>query len=395
VEPTANRVEVKLAHPEVAMPGRTVDVTITLKDPAGKPLSGEVTLWLVDQAVLVGGISCANAQCHGANPSANKQSVLKGANNPTLIASAISSNKGGTMGTAVKFTSAQLADIAAYLANPNVTATAPVVSVSSSTLNFASTTIGQTSATQSVVLSNTGNAALAVSSVTLTGTAASDFSVVSDGCVGSAVSAGSSCTIALVFKPTASGTRSATLQINHNAASASTTVTLFGAVTAVTDTAANLVVEYYHSGLDHYFMSANAAEIAGLDANPALGWLRTGNSFKSGGNTPVCRFYGSVLPGPNSHFFTAIAAECDSLKQLQAATPATQKRWNFESLDFSTTAPGSSCCPTGTTPVYRAYNNGNARGIDSNHRITANLSAIKEVEARGWVNEGIVMCGAG
>lgn len=52
VEPTANRVEVKLAHPEVSMPGRTVDVTITLKDPAGKPLSGEVTLWLVDQAVL-------------------------------------------------------------------------------------------------------------------------------------------------------------------------------------------------------------------------------------------------------------------------------------------------------------------------------------------------------
>ena len=34
------------------MPGRTVDVTITLKDPSGRPLAGEVTLWLVDQAVL-------------------------------------------------------------------------------------------------------------------------------------------------------------------------------------------------------------------------------------------------------------------------------------------------------------------------------------------------------
>jgi uncharacterized protein YfaS (alpha-2-macroglobulin family) len=52
VEPTANRVEVALKHPEVAMPGRTVDVTIALKDPQGRPLSGEVTLWLVDQAVL-------------------------------------------------------------------------------------------------------------------------------------------------------------------------------------------------------------------------------------------------------------------------------------------------------------------------------------------------------
>ena len=52
VEPTANRVAVALKHPDVALPGRTVDVTITLKDPQGRPLAGEVTLWLVDQAVL-------------------------------------------------------------------------------------------------------------------------------------------------------------------------------------------------------------------------------------------------------------------------------------------------------------------------------------------------------
>lgn len=52
VDPVENTVEVALAHAERAMPGESVDVTITLKDPDGKPLSGEVTLWLVDQAVL-------------------------------------------------------------------------------------------------------------------------------------------------------------------------------------------------------------------------------------------------------------------------------------------------------------------------------------------------------
>ncbi len=52
VEPIANRVSVALKHPDVAMPGKTVDVTIMLKDPQGRPLAGEVTLWLVDQAVL-------------------------------------------------------------------------------------------------------------------------------------------------------------------------------------------------------------------------------------------------------------------------------------------------------------------------------------------------------
>ena len=43
----------------------------------------------------------------------------------------------------------------------------------------------------------------------------------------------------------------------------------------------------------------------------------------------------------------------------------------------------------------RAYNNGYSRGIDSNHRITANVVAIQEVLARGWVDEGVVMCAPG
>jgi alpha-2-macroglobulin len=52
VEPVANRVEVKLTHPEKARPGQKVEVRIDLRDPQGKPQPGEVTLWLVDQAVL-------------------------------------------------------------------------------------------------------------------------------------------------------------------------------------------------------------------------------------------------------------------------------------------------------------------------------------------------------
>jgi hypothetical protein len=43
-------------------------------------------------------------------------------------------------------------------------------------------------------------------------------------------------------------------------------------------------------------------------------------------------------------------------------------------------------------PVYRAYNNGFASGVDSNHRIASSLTAIQEVVNRGWTNEGIVMC---
>jgi hypothetical protein len=152
------------------------------------------------------------------------------------------------------------------------------------------------------------------------------------------------------------------------------------------------VVEYYNPDLDHYFITADSGEQAFVDSGAVGRWQRTGGSFASGGNVPVCRFYGSVSPGPNSHFYTASADECEHLKQLQGKTPATQKRWNFENLDFLTTEPLNNTCPPNTTPIYRAYNNGFSKNIDSNHRITRDPVAIQEVVARGWINEGVVMC---
>lgn len=52
VNPLPNQASVTLQHPSTARPGQKMQVTVSLKDPAGKPLAGEVTLWLVDQAVL-------------------------------------------------------------------------------------------------------------------------------------------------------------------------------------------------------------------------------------------------------------------------------------------------------------------------------------------------------
>ena len=52
VRPVANELSVKVDHPRSALPGHTVPLTIHLKTPAGKPAAGEVSLWLVDQAVL-------------------------------------------------------------------------------------------------------------------------------------------------------------------------------------------------------------------------------------------------------------------------------------------------------------------------------------------------------
>ena len=157
--------------------------------------------------------------------------------------------------------------------------------------------------------------------------------------------------------------------------------------------AAPVVVEFHHGGLDNYFVTADPAEAAAIDHGSAgPGWSRTGGTFNAGGSEPVCRFYGSIVPGPNSHFYTVDAAECAALRQLQDRTPDSARRWNFEGLDFATTAPAAGPCPPDTVPVRRAYNNGYARGIDSNHRLTADPAGIAEVVARGWTDEGVVMC---
>ena len=52
VDATKNMVLVDVKHPEVARPGTKQDFTITLTDDQKRPVGGEVTLWLVDEAVL-------------------------------------------------------------------------------------------------------------------------------------------------------------------------------------------------------------------------------------------------------------------------------------------------------------------------------------------------------
>lgn len=182
-----------------------------------------------------GGTSCANSSCHGTNVAANRNKVQRGANNPSLIQSAINSNTGG-MGIYRNnvLTATDVADIAAYIANPNVTA-APVAAVSPTTLSFAATATGTTSATQTVSLSNSGSAALSISSITVSG---SDFLRSGGSCAaGGSLAAGASCTVGLAFKPLSAGSKTGSLSIAHNATGSPSTVSLSG--TATTPAAAS------------------------------------------------------------------------------------------------------------------------------------------------------------
>jgi len=144
---------------------------------------------------------------------------------------------------------------------------------------------------------------------------------------------------------------------------------------AADPTKKTLVVEYYYAGLNDYFITANPAEIQGLDNGVHPGWVRTGLTFLAysdpsvapAGVSPVCRFY--LLPQfGDSHFYSADPAEC-------AATAAKfAGAWVEESPAlFYIPLPDKTTftCPANTRPVYRFLNQNN----QIHHRYTAEVDA--------------------
>jgi hypothetical protein len=173
-----------------------------------------------------------------------------------------------------------------------------------------------------------------------------------------------------------------------NAKTLNNTRTLIAAyrATAAAGPPNSVIVEYYNTNLDHYFMTAFDAEKQSVDTGGAgLGWQRTGQTFKVGGPAPVCRFYGTPGVGPNSHFYTIDPAECAAVKL--------DPGWLFESGDVFELSPvsGPGTCPSGTQPVYRNYDNRALRN-DSNHRYTTDLNIYNQMIAQGWRGEGVVFC---
>ena len=114
------------------------------------------------------------------------------------------------------------------------------VTLSATSLAFGSASIGSSSAAQTLTLTNSGTRAISITSVALAGTNPGDFPDTST-CTGS-VAANGTCTVAITFKPTGTGTRTATLSITDSAAGSPQSVTLSGTgLTPVTLSATSLV----------------------------------------------------------------------------------------------------------------------------------------------------------
>lgn len=174
------------------------------------------------------------------------------------------------------------------------------------------------------------------------------------------------------------------VQVYGYSAFSGVTVTARWTTTTVPPPSSLTVVEYYSAQLNHYFMASAPAEQAYLDAGNVIDFRRTGLQFRAyglgtAGTAAVCRFYSQTV---NSHFYTASSAECNLVN-------TTMPIWRYERNEFAIGLPSGPGCPSGTTPVYRNYNN---RVNDYNHRFTTSVSTYNSMVAAGWVGEGIVMC---
>ncbi len=147
------------------------------------------------------------------------------------------------------------------------------------------------------------------------------------------------------------------------------------------------VVEYYNAARDHYFMTANPAEIAALDT-PGGAFVRTGYLFYAyadaahapSGAAPVCRFYADASVQIDSHYFTEDAAQCAFVQQRWPGT------WLLENpAAFYVALPDAAGqCPENTVPVYRFFNGRR----DASQRFSIDLSVGRTMINRAWVPDG-------
>lgn len=164
---------------------------------------------------------------------------------------------------------------------------------------------------------------------------------------------------------------------------------------------AQTLTEYYHAGLDYYFLTGRDGDKALLDQVPA--WTRTGKEIKVFAKpnlktVPLERhFFANVARGGTrgSHFFTALASDQTLLTSLNPLNQALAAKPLLEGVEGFTILPDTrGNCPAGTAPIFRAFKGGARYADDGNHRFSTSLTQHQDMVNRlGWVDEGVVFCG--
>jgi hypothetical protein len=141
------------------------------------------------------------------------------------------------------------------------------LTASPSSISFGNTVVGQTSAAQTVTVTNPGSTSASISQLAVSGPFAQTNTC------GASLGAGASCTVSLQFEPTAAGAASGSVQVTSNAPSSPLTVPLSGTGTS---SSTNLALNQptTASGYTQTYTPSNA-----VDGNTSTYWESTDNAF--------------------------------------------------------------------------------------------------------------------
>ena len=103
----------------------------------------------------------------------------------------------------------------------------PVASFSANTLSFGTVKANSATLTKSITLSNPGGTALSITGFAITGADKGDYSETTT-CTATLAAKATPCTISVTFKPTAKGSRTATLIVTDNAQNSPQSISLSG-----------------------------------------------------------------------------------------------------------------------------------------------------------------------
>ncbi len=206
--------------------------------------SGDFTLASTCGATLAAGANCTVTVTFHPTAAGSRTGTLTIAGNATNSPSTVA-----LTGTGTSTASASLS------ANP-------------ASLTFAATTVGAASPVSAVTVSNTGAAAAAVTSIT----AAGDYTQTNT--CGAAIAAGASCTVSVVFHPSATGTRTGALSVISSATNSPLSVALSGS--GSTTTPVNLALNKVTTESTHTqtYASGNA-----IDGSANSYWESVNSAF--------------------------------------------------------------------------------------------------------------------
>ncbi|MGF1473495.1 MAG: choice-of-anchor D domain-containing protein [Rubrobacteraceae bacterium] len=113
------------------------------------------------------------------------------------------------------------------------TGTAPAVSITPSSNDYGNQQVGTRSDPQTFTVENSGTSPLNISNVSLAGTNTSQFTLDNDNCSGATLPAGGSCSVDVLFAPSAAGDKSALLRIQSDSPTSPDDAQLSGKATPV------------------------------------------------------------------------------------------------------------------------------------------------------------------